>query len=148
MRKGGERFNWSRCRQSWLGKRLVNRETGLIAAVLMAFSGTQIYYAQEVRCYATAVLFAVAGTYAFVRALEGGGRKWWATHVALHVCLAFTHVFGLLLFCAQGAYLAARPVRGDWRRLGPWMAVHAVAYHGVMLCASRPWRCNSSMISR
>ena len=54
-----------------LGRRLLNRKTGLLAAFLAAISPFQIHYSQEARMYMLASLLGAISVLAFLMALEG-----------------------------------------------------------------------------
>lgn len=62
-----------------LGARLFGRGAGLLAAGFVALNTFSIFYSQEARMYALLAMWAVAGTYAFVRllgALASSGADW------------------------------------------------------------------------
>lgn len=107
--------------------RLVDRRTGLVAALLMATNPFLIWFAQEARAYALLVLLAAIGFQFFVRFLDTGDRRalvWWAVASAL---LLSTHYYGVLMVGAEAVWLvaAARPgTRG--RVVGAIAAVGAV----------------------
>jgi len=61
-----------------LGKELMNEETGLIAAALLAVAPFHLLYSQEARMYAFAALFVTVAMYAFFRASRTGDFKDWA----------------------------------------------------------------------
>ncbi len=63
-----------------LGKALFGRRAGAIAAILLAVNPYHVWYSQEVRMYACAVLFTLVSVYAFWRLMHRGGWGWWVAH--------------------------------------------------------------------
>ena len=136
-----------------LGRRLVGRNAGLLGSLALAGSLVHVYYSQEIRVYALATLLALVSMYCFVRWLERerGAGGWLAAHIVFNALLAFTHLFGVLLFAAQGIFLAffipgpdvgssgragARPhlARPHLARphLGAWLVAHMVILAGLV----------------
>ena len=94
-----------------LVRRLAGTSTALCATFLLAVSGSAVYYAQQVRCYALLALLAVL----FLLAAEAAGRRltpWRA--VALIVCgvlFLHTHFVAVWLYaplCAAYVLLTVR----------------------------------------
>jgi uncharacterized membrane protein len=84
-----------------------NRQVGLVAALLLAFSSFHLYYSQEARFYSLTVLVALLNLYFFNRALERRRRRDWLLF-GIVVALAFyTHYFLALLLPIEGAFLVA-----------------------------------------
>lgn len=77
------------------------RTTGLLAGLLYAIAPMVTRYAQEARSYATVTGFVVMATYALVRALDGGGRRWWAGYAAAIAATGLFNMFGLLIVPAH-----------------------------------------------
>jgi len=59
----------------FLAREIANEKAGLVCALLLAVSPFHIYYSQEARMYAFAVLFVAIAYYAFFRACKG--RQWY-----------------------------------------------------------------------
>ena len=59
----------------FLAREIANEKAGLISALLLAVSPFHIYYSQEARMYAFAVLFVTVAYYAFFKACKG--RRWY-----------------------------------------------------------------------
>jgi len=116
-----------------VGRRLVGRGAGLLGSLALAASLVHVYYSQEIRVYALATLLALCSMYCFVRWVEKdrGEGGWLSAHVVLNGLLAFTHLFGVLFFAAQGVFLALFR-RGDRKGLAVWAAAHAVIVAGLV----------------
>jgi mannosyltransferase len=59
----------------FLGREIANEKVGLISALLLAVAPIHIYYSQEARMYAFAVLFITIAYYAFFKACNN--RQWY-----------------------------------------------------------------------
>jgi len=108
-----------------LGRSLYGPAVGLAAAVLLALSPFALYYSQEFRNYAFTILFAIA-----VLAAAHGFERRATTRRAAVLGLAelasiASNLNGLFFAIGIGIWGLAC-MRGDRRRLGLWMATHAV----------------------
>ena len=91
-----------------LGRELVSRRAGLIAAALCAFNSLLVWYSQEARSYSLMVLLCGLSLLALIRALDDGSLRafvWWA--VAAIAAIA-THYFAGFLIVAEAAWLLWR----------------------------------------
>jgi hypothetical protein len=79
-----------------VGRDLIDRRTGVIAAALCATAPLPIWYAQEARMYAQFMLLAMVGVWAQTRIVRGGGRHWWVVLTVANTALVLTHWFALL----------------------------------------------------
>ncbi|MEU6036368.1 glycosyltransferase family 39 protein [Actinomadura sp. NPDC047616] len=99
---------------AWLGMRLADARTGLVAGLLVAVSPAMSRYAQEARQYTWVTALAVAATLLLVRALErrgdDGGRREWAAYGAVVALMGWLHMFALLLVLPH-AVAARRDLR-------------------------------------
>jgi uncharacterized membrane protein len=81
---------------------LKSSETNL-ALLLMAVSGFQIKYAQEVRMYSLLLFLSVVSIWLFVRFLKHSSeRKHLVTLTAINLLLAYTHYYGWVLIAVEG----------------------------------------------
>lgn len=93
-----------------LGKRLVNRQVGLWAALVMAFSPFSVYFAQEARAYSWMVLTSLFSVYAFARvisSLSTEGRASlgrWAVFSCASAAMLYTHFLSLWVLVVEGLY--------------------------------------------
>lgn len=115
-----------------LGRRLFRRaDAALLAALFMAVSPAAIFYSQEVRAYSMANLLALASSWLFLRALDGGHRVGsWLSYAAAALVLCYTFYFAALVLAAHAVYMFA----ADRRGLRPWLL--AMAPVGVLYL---PW---------
>ncbi|MFN2270898.1 MAG: glycosyltransferase family 39 protein [Anaerolineae bacterium] len=96
-----------------LGRRLFNRQTGVIAALLMAVSPYFTWYSQEVKMYTLVPALALLAIYALRRALsEPQGRAlsqskgragwyWWVVQVAATSLAFYAHILAAMLIPVQ-----------------------------------------------
>jgi mannosyltransferase len=88
-----------------VGKTLLSRGVGLIAATLVAASPLLIWYSQEARAYALFVFVSMLSVLFFLRALRRPSRRnlaWWAIFSILAL---LTHYFAFALVGVEGAWL-------------------------------------------
>lgn len=97
---------------------------GLLAGLALVAVPLSTRYAQEARPYALTTLFAVAATYAVVRAAQSEGWPWWICYAAALTLTGLLNLFAILLVVAHGLSLLAA---GDRRPLRRWIAACAVA---------------------
>ncbi len=113
-----------------IGRELVSKRAGLIAAAIAAVNPMLIWYSQEARSYALLVFFGALGLLFFARALEtrrGWDLALWALASALALC---SHYFAVFAVAIEAAWLLFA-LRSDWRRVLP--AVGAVVAVGLAL---------------
>ncbi len=100
------------------------RLVAVVAALLLATSGFQVWYAQEARMYAWLLAAALASCLAQWQLLERPGRhaNWWAVLYALSTAaLVYLHLFGALLPLSQAIFaLGWLILRRDLRRFARW----------------------------
>ncbi|MCD6288881.1 MAG: glycosyltransferase family 39 protein, partial [Anaerolineae bacterium] len=87
-----------------LGRRLVDREVGLLAALLVAVHPLYVYYSQEARMYTQLTALGLLVAYALLRALQTSGtsgrRRWWGLFVIASLAAVYTHYFAFFLLAA------------------------------------------------
>jgi mannosyltransferase len=116
-----------------LASTLVNRRVGLMAALLLAVSPYQVWYAQEARFYAWTVLLSVVSTWALARASQEPPRPlaWLAFIAASAANLYNQPVSALTVLLAQGGFillsLLCQPRRVRW------LAAAGLSYGAVVL---------------
>lgn len=113
-----------------LGRQLVSRRAGLIAAALVAVNPMLIWYSQEARSYALLIFFGALSIYFFARALDtraGRDLGFWALASALALCSHYYAVFALAI---EAVWLLVA-LRSRWRAVLP--ALGAVALTGLAL---------------
>ena len=98
---------------AWLGQRLFDWRTGLLAAVLLATSSFHIALSQEARARGT--------------------RRWWLTFTAVSTLALYSHNYGMFLLVAEATWLAGEMV---WQRHLDRRACLAFLLIGVLYL---PW---------
>ena len=108
-----------------LGRRLFNRQTGLLAALLTTASPYLTWYGQEVKMYTLVPALALLAIYSLCRAVEGPalslskgqGWRWWAVQVVATSLAFYSHILAVLLVPVQVLlYFAWWPqARRRWR---------------------------------
>jgi len=130
-----------------LGSRLSgDRMVGLIGAFMLAFSAFHIYYSEEARFYALAVVVGTLNLYVFLRALDSGAVKDWILYAALTVIALYSHFFLAILLPIEGLYLAGVQVvlsmrSGPNRRIKAGLTQVALCLGAqlVAVLAVTPW---------
>ncbi len=107
--------------------RMFGRRPALFAALLLALSPQHVWYSQEVRTYAFSMLLSLCSFYCLLRAVEGGGRRWWAASLLLNALLPWTHLMFSLTVFAEGCFLL-----WWWRRTPVQTVVWALAQSALM----------------
>lgn len=94
-----------------VGRRTLGRRVGLFAAGLLAISPYHVWYSQEAKMYAIAVLLTLLSTACFVEALLRNERGWWVGYVVVTTLGFYFHVTTVLIFVAQCAFFVL-----TWKR--------------------------------
>lgn len=84
-----------------LGKEINNKNTGLLAAFLLAINSFHIYYSQEVRMYALLVLLTVLSYYRLVMYLKENTYKNAILYGLFTGLMLLTQFFGLFVLVSQ-----------------------------------------------
>lgn len=101
-----------------LGRRLFDRRTGLLAALLLSINAFHIRYAQEARSYAMVVFLVTLGTWLLVRNLQQPSSAHWGVYSAICVLAVYGHFYAGLVIAAQLGALAVLP-----RKDVPWKTI-------------------------
>ena len=80
------------------------RAAGLAAAALIGTSPFLAYYAQEARMYSLAAALALAGTWAYMRAVGGARRSWWLLFSVLLAASLYTQYMSVFVLPAYWVY--------------------------------------------
>ena len=112
-----------------LGRDLVSRRAGLVAAAVCAFNPLLVWYSQEARSYALLILLTGLSLFALLRALDDGSRRAFAWWTVAAIASIATHYFAGFLIGAEAIWLLSRsPARA---RAG--LAVGSVAIVALAL---------------
>lgn len=80
-----------------IGKRLIGKNAGLIASLLLATSGLHIYYSQEARMYSMSTFLVALSIYIFTRILHGGRLGDWVIFSITLAIIGLTDYLPLLI---------------------------------------------------
>ena len=117
-----------------LARRLFGRETGVLAAALLALSPCAIAVSQEARAYSFVVLGVLVSTYVFVLLIEKPSYKLACAYAVIAGLTCYFHYFGVLVPAAHAISLAALP--GSRR---PWKPLLLAAVIIVAMAAPILW---------
>ncbi|NLG27032.1 MAG: hypothetical protein GX557_03925, partial [Chloroflexi bacterium] len=88
-----------------LGRSLFDRPTGALAALLLAVNPYHVWYSQEVRMHALAVLSTALSLYAFWRLLRGGRLPWWLAHLFFTTLTFYMQSYVVFLVVAENLFV-------------------------------------------
>ena len=109
-----------------VARKLMAEPAALAAAALLAVSPAHVYYSQEARGYALAILLVLSSAYFFIDAVEDGRSRDWMLWTIFGIAAFYTHYFAALVLVAQAfslLFLRPRP----WRSFLPCAAIIFVA---------------------
>jgi mannosyltransferase len=112
-----------------LGRSLFSQRVGLTAGLLLALNPVTLYYAQEARGYALAMLLVTLAAYALVMLIQKPSTEWAVAFAVLGGLAAYSHFFAILALGAMIVSLALlRKADVPWKLVG-----QSVAGLGVLL---------------
>ncbi len=119
-----------------LGGLLLGRRAGALAALLLAVSPIEVWYAQEARMYALLGALTLASTVILVRLLDGERRPaLWAGYAVANIASVYTHYYAALVLAAQAVWVLVHVLsRRDWRLGRSWLVAQ-----GSLGLAFAPW---------
>lgn len=101
-----------------LGKSLFGTPVGLVAGLLVASSGFQVYYSQTVRVYCLLELLSAGSFFACFKLTRGFSFKTMAAYALVTTALLFTHLYGLLVVGSEnlfvGIWLIVTTLKNGW----------------------------------
>jgi len=86
-----------------LGKELLNKNLGIIAAILTTINFYAIAYSQEARVYSFAFLFTILSFLFFIKLIKRPSRRNAILYSFFTLCLLYSHYYSLFVGMAQGA---------------------------------------------
>ncbi len=108
-----------------LGRRLLGRDAGFLAALLLAVNTFAIYYAQETRMYAQLGLLATASMWMLVVWLDKANPRVLVVLVMVNAAGLYTQYAYPLTMIAQGiVFLLWLARHRDWRSLGWYVSAN------------------------
>ena len=81
----------------FLAKGYFSKRIAHISIILLVFSPLHIYYAQELRPYSATAMLTLISTYAFIKAINKGGKQYWCAFAISQVVNIYFHYMGLLV---------------------------------------------------
>lgn len=116
-----------------LGKRLYGEATGVLAALLLAISPFNVYYAQEARNYALFGLTASLSSYLLICGLQTEKRKTWVWYACASILMLYSNTVGIFITVTHGLILVIALLSGRERR---WTGLWAIC---ASVLAWTPW---------
>ncbi len=110
---------------SHTGKKMFNRTTGLLAALLLSLSGIHIFVSTETRVYSLLGLIAIASVLFFYTVCieERATRASWAILAGVNALLIFSHLSALLLIAME--FFALVLIRPSKKTIRTWVILHS-----------------------
>jgi 4-amino-4-deoxy-L-arabinose transferase-like glycosyltransferase len=99
-----------------LGREVAGRTEGLLAAGLLTFSYTHVWFSQNARGYSALLCFTILSSWLLLRALRLGGRQAWLWYSIAAALGVYAHITMAFVVIGQfGVYVAASLRRRDTR---------------------------------
>lgn len=112
------------------GRKFIGAMPSLVAAALLAFSPSAVYYSQEARSYSLGISLVLLTTYFFVSAVEENRTRDWVLWAICGITAFYSHDLAALVLVAQVASLLFKPPPVPWRRM--------IFYGAIILVAAVP----------
>jgi uncharacterized membrane protein len=81
-----------------VGKELLDRNVGIIAAALLTFSSFHIFYSQEARAYSVMLFFASLSFFFFLKAIKENDTRMWVLFGLFSAISFWLHFYVIVLF--------------------------------------------------
>ncbi len=96
----------------FLGRRLFDERTGIVASALLAVNTFHVWLTQEARSYGLVMLLAILSLHLFAMAVSEPRRhSVWAGYIFVTVLAAYGHLFATLIIPAQWLAVGPRTLR-------------------------------------
>ena len=118
-----------------LGREVTTPVESVGAALILMVSYHHVWFSQNARGYTAVLFFVVLSTYALLRWLDGGGRRFGVLFVAATALGAYAHMTTVLVAVGQAAALAIAWLAGDRSaaRRPPWLQAAALFTGAALL---------------
>lgn len=93
------------------GRTLFNKNTGLIAALILATSIFHITYSQEARSYSMLTLLSLISCYYFLKIISSQKKLFLAGYAISSILLLYTHYYGTLIIATQNIFFFTNLLR-------------------------------------
>ena len=114
----------------FIGLRLFNRRTAIVAALLMVLHPAHVALSQDARSYSLVVLLVSVSSLLFLRTIEDPSRLNWAGYAVVTALALYAHFFAALVILAQAISLVVAKV--EWP---VWRALLKAAFVTAVLAA-------------
>ena len=113
-----------------LGKRLFNKEVGVLSSLILSISAYNIYFSQEARPYSLFVFLFLLSFYSFLLILEKKDVRNSSFYIISNILMIYTHIFGLFLVLAQTIYILYLFLskKREKSLLKQWIIIQAVLF--------------------
>ncbi len=122
----------------FLGRAMVGRRAGWIAALVLAFHPLHVFYSREARVYPLLLLWAILLVLALWRALGNDRPRDWGWVAAVLVLACYSHFYGLFLIATAVLAIVLLARGGRARRRGLAAAALAGLAFAPYLVATLP----------
>jgi 4-amino-4-deoxy-L-arabinose transferase-like glycosyltransferase len=129
-----------------VGRRLLGRPGGLVAAFLLAISPMHVYYSQEVRMYGLVTLLGVAAVYLALRLWTSERWRWgvWLGYAVAASAALYTHYYAAFLLVALNLVVLLLWLEGRRRWVLSWLGAQAMV---VLLYLPWVWYAGDRLLS-
>ncbi len=121
-----------------LGRAMLSRKVGWLAAVLLTVHPLHVFYSREARVYPLLLLWAILFLLALWRALESDRRRAWGWVGAVLALACYSHFYGLFLIVTAALAVVLFATTGRARRRGLTAAALAGLAFAPYLVATVP----------
>jgi 4-amino-4-deoxy-L-arabinose transferase-like glycosyltransferase len=100
-----------------MGKEFHNKYTGLVTAIIFAFSPFLIYYSQEARAFSMLLFFCTILMYVFLKAMKSNLRNDWLVFGVVSAIVFATHFYGAVFIAILVIFAAVDYRNNIWELL-------------------------------
>lgn len=121
-----------------LGRLLFNRETGMIASLIVTVSTFHITYSQESRMYSLMAMLTLVSMFFFIKMMREKSIKFTVYYQLSSILLMYSHIYGFFIILAQNLYLMATSLKSKKQKqyisLKKWITIQM-----ILAAAFIPW---------
>ena len=123
----------------FLGKKLFNKQTGLMASFLLAISSFQLFLSMDARMYPMLLFFSLLSCYYFWQWLNQPNKKNGLIYVVFTLLAFYIHLTACFLFFAQNIYFIYhyRTLKNETLTWVKWLISQ-----GIIILLFLPWLIN------
>ncbi|MBP1928785.1 putative membrane protein [Methanolinea mesophila] len=112
-----------------IGKEMYDRNAGIIAAAILAFSPFHVLYSQDARAYTTVLFFFTIALFFFLSGLKTGKRSDWILFGIFSALSFWTHFYvfiGVVILYAYALYVVGKKKGWNIKGFSEWILSAAV----------------------